>query len=154
MTNGSHASTWGNSTASGSGLVAELRLTHLQHKDYQMASPSISKRASSQDALNPHEEYTQLLSQLQILSERHRQLRGKFRCVEESSLNAAALAFEAGRLLLEGLSDAEIATRLKISKSSAKKHINRLFREFRIPRRGIQRIVLAVKLSQYPIFSE
>ena len=63
-------------------------------------------------------------------------------------------AFEVGRQLCRGLGNPEIAKRLKMPESSVKKAIMRLCSEFDIPQRGCQRIVLAVKLSQYPIFLE
>lgn len=59
-----------------------------------------------------------------------------------------------GRYLCEGKTDKMISQDLGIKTRTVKKHIGSLCKEFGIPQRFYQRIPLAVKLYQYPIFTE
>jgi ATP/maltotriose-dependent transcriptional regulator MalT len=66
--------------------------------------------------------------------------------------STAQICFETGKLLLKGFSDKEIAKKLRVKLRTVKSHIKRLCIEFKVERKALQRVRLAVKLYEYPIF--
>lgn len=75
------------------------------------------------------------------------------KAVTQPAFCSPANSFEVGRMLLRGYSNREIAKRLGVTERVVKAGMARLFHEFGVSS-GIKRVQLAVKLAQYPIFSE